>query len=93
MSDDESPTYDIDVTRSAVKDLRRIPNPYLSRIDAKINSLRDEPRPRGATKLTAEDDLYRVRVGDYRIIYKIDDSARMVTIARVRDRGSVYDNL
>ena len=93
MSDGAAPNYDIDVTRSALKDLRKIPRQHLSRIDAKITSLRENPRPRGVIKLTGEGHLYRVRVGDYRIIYAVDDAERMVTIARVRERGDAYDNL
>ena len=93
MSDGDSQKYGIEFTRNAVKDLKKLAKSVLRRVDTKIASLADNPRPSGIRKLENEDDLYRVRVGDYRIIYEIDNEKRIVTIARVRERGEVYDNL
>ncbi len=53
-------------------------------------SLAEEPRPDGVKKLAGSDDLYRVRVGDYRIIYQIRDATVLVVIIRVGHRGDVY---
>ena len=63
------------------------------RIDARTEALMDDPRPPGSRKLTGL-DLYRVRVGDYRIIYRIEDQVLLVTVVRVGHRGHrIYDNL
>jgi len=93
VSNGDLPPYRIEYTKTALKDLKKVARADLERIIAKIESLADDPRPHGVRKLSGEDDLYRVRVGDYRIIYAIDDSARIATIARVRQRGEAYANL
>jgi mRNA interferase RelE/StbE len=93
VSDGDLPPYRIEYTKTALKDLKKVARADLERIVAKIESLADEPRPQGVQKLVGADDLYRIRLGDYRIIYSIDDSSRRVTIARVRQRGGAYDNL
>lgn len=85
--------YTLAITSAAGRDLKRLSRDILERVDRAILKLRDEPRPSGYIKLCGEDDLYRVRVGDYRIIYAIDDSIQKVTIARVRHRREVYDNI
>jgi len=60
-----------------------------SRIASAIDNLADEPRPPGATKLAGRGD-YRIRVGDYRIVYAVDDEERLVLIARIAHRRDVY---
>jgi mRNA interferase RelE/StbE len=85
--------YDIAITRSAQKDMRRLQSDDQDRIDDAILKLGDNPRPQGSTKLSCREPLYRVRVGDYRVVYEIDDFLKVVTIARVRHRSEVYDNL
>jgi len=67
-----------------------LPRPQLNSIDQKIESLADDPRPPASEKLAARDNIYRIRDGDYRILYAIDDEERRVEIARVRDRKDVY---
>lgn len=52
-----------------------------------------EPRPRGTKSLKGRDGLYRIRVGEYRVVYEIDDAARVVTVTRVRLRARAYRNL
>jgi len=93
VADGDLPHYRIEYSRAAQKDLKKVPRADLDRIFGKIDALADDPRPHGVQKLAGEDELYRVRQGDYQIIYLIDDSARLVTIARVRQRGEAYDNL
>jgi mRNA interferase RelE/StbE len=61
------------------------------RIDAKIQSLSEDPHPRGSKKL--EDNLFRVRVGDYRIIYQVISDRIVIVIIRVRHRREVYRGL
>ena len=82
--------YRIEVTQAAARDLRALPANILKRVDARILSLAEKPRPDGVRKLVGSEDLYRVRVGDYRIIYEIHDAALLVSIIRVRHRGEVY---
>ena len=55
-----------------------------------VEKLAERPRPVGAKKLSGEDNIWRVRVGDYRILYTIDDRKRLVILAAVGPRGSVY---
>jgi mRNA interferase RelE/StbE len=64
--------------------------PRQRRISAKIDSLKTNPRPSGVEKLSGEEDLYRVRVGDYRILYQIHDRILLVLILRIGHRQDVY---
>jgi mRNA interferase RelE/StbE len=59
------------------------------RLRAAIDALAVEPRPRGAEKLAGRDD-YRIRVGDYRVVYAVDDRDRLVLVARIAHRREVY---
>ena len=84
--------YRIEVTPAAMRDLRALAKTSrdtLVRVDATTQSLSVDPRPPGVKKLSGSSG-YRVRVGEYRIIYAIDDQSRLVTIAWVRDRRDVY---
>jgi len=86
--------YRIDVTRAAARDFaslaRRPPDKDLiGRIDAAISGLAQIPRPPGSVKLQGA-ELWRIVVGDYRVIYAIDDEQRLITVARVRHRREVY---
>ncbi len=60
-----------------------------ARIAAAIEALADEPRPHGVVKLAGRDD-FRIRVGDYRIVYAVDDAERVVLVARIAHRRDVY---
>ena len=82
--------YRIEVTRAAERDLRALPESVLKRVDAKILSLAGNPRPDGVRKLAGAESLYRVRIGDYRIIYEIQDRVVLIVIVRVRHRGEAY---
>ena len=82
--------YRVEITPSAVRQLTGLPRPAQVRLDRKILRLEKHPRPRGAVKLAGAEDLYRIRVGDYRFIYRIDDRRRVVTIARIGHRRDVY---
>ncbi|MFN8035824.1 MAG: type II toxin-antitoxin system RelE/ParE family toxin [Acidimicrobiia bacterium] len=83
-------SYAIEFEPKAARQLARIPQPDRRRIIARIELLGDEPRPNGVEKLEGFTNLYRVRQGNYRIVYSIDDGLRIVTIARIGQRGSVY---
>ena len=68
---------------------RRLHGRLRDRIAAAIDGLADDPRPRGSVKLAGRND-YRVRVGDYRIVYAVDDDERLVLVARIAHRREVY---
>ena len=82
--------YALLLRSSAEKDLRKLPRTILERLHTKILTLREEPRPHGALKLGGNLEGWRVRVGDYRILYQIDDDTQTVTIVRVKHRRDVY---
>jgi mRNA interferase RelE/StbE len=75
---------------SAEKALRQLPISVQKRIVAAVDGLQDNPRPPGAVKLTAEPDLWRIRVGDYRVIYSIDDERLIILVVRITHRKDVY---
>ena len=77
--------YRVQIAPIAVRDLDRIREPDLSRLRARILALESEPRPQGVKKL--EGPLHRIRSGDWRILYGIDDGQKMVTILRVLRRS------
>lgn len=81
------------ITSAARRDMGRLSSDILRRIDKVILALLEQPYPSGCAKLSGTDGLYRVRVGDYRIIYAVNNDESRVTIARVRHRRDVYDNL
>jgi len=82
-------SYSVLITKSAAKELERVPTKDRNRIVTRIAALADNPRPTGAEKLSGE-DKYRVRQGNYRILYEIVDSELIVTVVRIGDRREVY---
>jgi len=82
--------YSIVFARSARRELERLNDPLSSRILKRIESLASSPRPSGCRKLEGTENLWRVRVGDYRIIYAVDDLTRMVDITCIRHRRDAY---
>lgn len=85
--------YRVQFKPSADKALSKLPVAVQRRIVAAVDALADDPRPAGAVKLTGEDELYRVRVGDYRIVYQVQDRALLVLVVRVGHRRDVYRGL
>jgi mRNA interferase RelE/StbE len=83
-------TYVIRYRPGLVKDVSRLPGNVLKRIDKTITELAAQPRPHGCLKLAAREGEYRVRVGDYRIVYVIDDPRREVEIRFIAHRREVY---
>lgn len=81
--------YRIVIVRSAQKELAALPNAVYDRVVAAIQSLATTPRPFGCVKLQGSED-WRIRVGAYRIIYRINDDELVVTVIKVGHRGSVY---
>jgi mRNA interferase RelE/StbE len=82
--------YRITFKTSAAKEFRRLPTEIKQRLSLIIDELSQNPRPLGVVKLQGNDNLYRVRIGDYRVVYEIDDSAKLIRITRVRHRKDVY---
>jgi mRNA interferase RelE/StbE len=81
--------YSLLLKESAAAELERIPKKDLQRLIRRIEALGDEPRPRGCEKLSSR-ELYRVRQGDYRIVYSIDDAKRVVEVFKIGHRSEVY---
>ncbi|HRQ38873.1 MAG TPA: type II toxin-antitoxin system RelE/ParE family toxin [Chloroflexota bacterium] len=81
--------YEIKVRGQARKQILRIPPPHFERIHTSIAALAQQPRPADAKKLSGQTG-YRIRVGDYRVLYEIDDDANRVTVYRVKHRREVY---
>ncbi|AKB62099.1 type II toxin-antitoxin system RelE family toxin [Methanosarcina mazei] len=86
-------TYTIDFKASVEKDLRKVPKDRLPVILEKIEELAEVPLPSDSKKLSGAEHLYRVRVGDYRIIYEVVNKTNTVTIFYVRNRRSAYRGL
>lgn len=81
--------YQLLIRPSAEQDVRKLPRQVQVQVMLAIESLRTDPRPHGAKKMVSE-FRWRLRVGNYRILYEIDDEAKAVTIDRVRHRRDVY---
>jgi mRNA interferase RelE/StbE len=82
--------YRIEFTRPAAKALEKLPRAIQDRLAPKIDALAEDPRPHGVEKLAGKDDQYRIRVGDYRVVYTIRDDRLIVTVVRVANRRDVY---
>ncbi len=83
-------SYNVALTASARKELRHLPRHEISRIHQRIVELAASPRPHGVKKVAGPEDVYRVRQGDYRIVYQVDDAKREVTVLRIRHRKDAY---
>ena len=83
--------YSVEVKPPARKELEALPANVLARVVRKMDSLRDTPRPAGCRKLKGYKDQWRVRVGDWRVVYIIDDAATLISITRIAHRREVYE--
>jgi mRNA interferase RelE/StbE len=86
---DESQPYQIEAQPALVKQMKGIPAHEQTRILTRIDALATDPRPTGCEKLT-DVEGWRIRIGDYRVTYLINDSQRIVVITRIGQRGSIY---
>ena len=82
-------SYRLEVKRSAAKEIADLPKAECQRVAAKIQLLASDPRPHGCEKLSGA-EKYRIRQGDYRILYEINDSTKLVIIVKVANRKEVY---
>jgi mRNA interferase RelE/StbE len=84
--------FEILFERRAEREYGRLSGEILRRVSDAIDSLATEPRPHGATKLAGRSD-YRIRVGDWRVVYEIDDPRQRIVVVRVAHRSDVYRRL
>jgi len=82
--------YSVEIARLADRQIEKLPKRDKQKIIDKIGSLAEDPRPHGYKKLEYYTDYFRVRVGNFRIIYQIEDVIRIVTVAQVTDRRDAY---
>ena len=82
--------YKVVLTPAAEREYRKLPDNIRARIRPALLELEAHPRPKGAKKLGGSKDRWRVRVGDYRIIYKINDDTKTVTVLRISHRREAY---
>lgn len=82
--------YRIEFSPAAARQFRKYDRPIQERLQKTIDSLAAIPRPAGAKKLEGEKDLYRVRSGDYRVVYQIKDRILLVLVVRIGHRKDIY---
>ena len=82
--------YNVLFARSARKELESLAQPLAFRIFSRIEALALAPRPDGCRKLQGASNLWRIRVGDYRVLYAVDDALRLVDVIAIRHRSDAY---
>ena len=82
--------YGITFARSARRELETLDASIVRRVISRIEGLAQDPRPPGSRKLQGEQNLWRIRIGDYRVIYSVDNRQRIVDIVRIRHRREAY---
>lgn len=86
-------SWHIEVTRRAEKELAKLPPPHRRRIARAIDALQDNPRPAGAKKLSSSQEAWRLRVGQYRVLYTIKKNVLTIRVVRIGHRRDVYRDL
>ena len=81
--------YKIEIKKSTAKEIKKLPTQVIKKVLAKISSLSEKPRPPDSVKLSGE-EKYRIRCGDYRILYTIEDAVLVVSVVKVGHRKEVY---
>jgi mRNA interferase RelE/StbE len=87
---DPAGRYALTFRPAALRALRKLDRQIAERIKAATEALRDDPRPSGAKMLTGSHGLWRIRIGDYRVVYTVDDQQRLVRVAAAGHRRDVY---
>jgi len=82
--------YQIEFSRQADPQFRNLPSQIQQRLKSRIDSLATAPRPHGSEKLSGVEQLYRIRAGDYRIVYAVEDDRLLVLVVKVGHRREVY---
>ncbi|MGK7895570.1 MAG: type II toxin-antitoxin system RelE/ParE family toxin [Xenococcus sp. (in: cyanobacteria)] len=83
-------SYSIIISKSVQKQISNLPSQIRNRVIEKIQSLAQEPRPSDVVKLKDSDKEYRIRIGDYRVRYEIDDSSQIIKLLQCKHRRDVY---
>ncbi|MBI5839862.1 MAG: type II toxin-antitoxin system RelE/ParE family toxin [Chloroflexi bacterium] len=83
-------SYQVEWKRSALKELEKLPRQFIPKIIAAVKGLSENPYPQGTKKLVGSEHTYRIREGDYRIVYEIFENKLIIEIIRVRHRKDVY---
>ena len=84
-------SYRINFTTAAARQIRKLPRPARERVLQVVEMLTEDPRPNGARKLVGEEAAWRIRAGDYRVIYDVFDDELLVTVVRAGHRRDLYD--
>jgi mRNA interferase RelE/StbE len=84
-------SYRVEFTTAAARQVKKLPRPARDRVMSAISALAHDPRPHGAKKLVGESTAWRIRIGDYRVIYDVHDDALLVTVVRAAHRRDVYE--
>ena len=82
--------YSIEFTTAAEKDILRLPHPIHERVEYVVDQFQSDPRPMHCKKLRGLSNMWRVRIGDYRILYNINNKQKRITIYRILHRKDVY---
>lgn len=84
--------YQIIIKKSAAKEMELLPIKILQAVTKAILKLSEQPRPKGSRKINPlSSNLWRIRIGDYRVVYSIDDMVRIVDVKKVGHRKDIYD--
>ena len=83
--------YTVALTSSAEEELHKLSGHLIARIVPRLERLASNPRPTGCKKLKGGDKEWRIRVGDYGVVYTVDDAKLMIEVTRIRHRSSVYE--
>lgn len=84
-------SYQVEFTAAAARQMKKLPRPARDRVLDAIEDLSETPRPHGAKKLVGEQTAWRIRVGDYRVIYDVLDAELTITVVRAAHRREAYD--
>jgi mRNA interferase RelE/StbE len=82
--------FKVNITSSAERDLRRLDRPVKNRIVTAILALASDPRPHGCLKVKSEEGVWRIRIGDWRVGYTVDDDASEVLVFKIAHRSDFY---
>jgi len=83
--------YELYIESSAEKDLMRLPKAVFYRVAKKIQNLKENPRPQGCLKIVGSENDWRIRIGDYRVIYELNDIDKALIIMKVKHRKEAYN--
>lgn len=84
-------SYKVTIKKSAQKEIKALPKNVIKRVLVKIKQLADEPRPSGCRKIVGTEDTWRIRVGNYRIIYNVFDDVLLIEVIAVKHRKDAYN--